>query len=68
VQYNFAVAPGAGYSEYAAHMVPVNPSNLKERAETILEQYGRSERQFRARFLKTKLGSGICKARPKSLA
>lgn len=42
VQYNFAVNPGT-YSEYASRNIPINPANLRERAETLLDQYGRSK-------------------------
>lgn len=41
LQYNFATMPGQ-YSEYYGRVIPVNPSNIKERSETILEQWGKT--------------------------
>ena len=45
LQFNFAVQPGS-YSEYSGRTVPVTKSNIQDRSETILEQWGKTGSLF----------------------
>ncbi len=45
LQFNFATKPGQ-YSEYSGKTIPVTNSNIKERSETILDQWGKTGSLF----------------------
>ena len=41
LQYNFALVPGH-YTEYVGRTIPITKSNIQERSENILEQWGKT--------------------------
>ena len=45
LQFNFAVQPGS-YSEYSGRTIPVTKSNIQDRSETILDQWGKTGSLF----------------------
>ena len=45
LQFNFASIPGH-YSEYSGRTIPVTRSNVQERSEIILEQWGKTGSLF----------------------